>query len=168
MNSRRNISNGVRFHVLKRDNFTCIYCGRNSQEVRLAVDHIIPVKQIQIDDLDNLATSCYDCNLGKSSRMILKDIDLSQPIDDIIYELWLIKRDIRFRLFLKKMLNLVYLKYKVIPTIDMEELKTYALGVSRCDLKILLEDAIIQSETYEVFFENFMNELKSNNQNFLI
>ena len=66
----RNISNGyfaLRWEVLKRDAFTCQYCGRSAPEVKLEVDHIIPVSEGGKDTKDNLITACYSCNRGRSS-----------------------------------------------------------------------------------------------------
>lgn len=56
----------ARFEVFKRDEFTCQYCGRRSPEVVLEVDHILPVAAGGTDDSMNLATSCWECNSGKS------------------------------------------------------------------------------------------------------
>jgi len=61
----------VRFEILKRDNFTCRYCGRASPEVVLNVDHVTPTSKGGTDDWDNLITSCFDCNAGKSGRPII-------------------------------------------------------------------------------------------------
>jgi 5-methylcytosine-specific restriction endonuclease McrA len=36
------ISKKLRFEVFKRDNFTCQYCGRETPEVILEADHVIP------------------------------------------------------------------------------------------------------------------------------
>jgi hypothetical protein len=60
----------VRFEVFKRDNFTCRYCGRRSPDVLLEVDHIIPRAAGGTDDLENLTTSCWDCNHGKGGRLL--------------------------------------------------------------------------------------------------
>ena len=56
-----------RFSILKRDNFTCRYCGRKTPEVILEVDHIVPVSKGGTNDLNNLITSCRDCNRGKGA-----------------------------------------------------------------------------------------------------
>lgn len=56
----------TRFEVFKRDDFTCRYCARKSPEVVLEVDHIVPVCEGGTDDAMNLATSCWECNRGKS------------------------------------------------------------------------------------------------------
>jgi hypothetical protein len=62
------IGKKLRFEVFKRDGFTCQYCGANPPMVILEVDHIIPVSKDGSDDIDNLLTSCFDCNRGKSNR----------------------------------------------------------------------------------------------------
>jgi 5-methylcytosine-specific restriction endonuclease McrA len=54
-----------RFFILKRDNFTCQYCGRKPPEVVLEVDHIITVYDGGTNDPDNLIASCLPCNRGK-------------------------------------------------------------------------------------------------------
>ncbi len=60
-------STRTRFEILKRDRFTCQYCGRTPPEVLLHVDHIVPVKEGGGDDPDNLRTACSECNLGKAA-----------------------------------------------------------------------------------------------------
>lgn len=66
--NRRPISPAVRFAVLVRDGHRCVYCGVTSREARLDVDHVKPVSQGGSDAIENLATACFDCNLGKSDR----------------------------------------------------------------------------------------------------
>ena len=57
----------LRFKILKRDNFTCQYCGRKpiQDNTKLMVDHIIPKSKGGTDEESNLKTSCEACNLGK-------------------------------------------------------------------------------------------------------
>lgn len=59
------VSKKLRFDVLSRDNHCCMYCWRKPPYVMLEVDHIIPKKKWWSDVLDNLITSCFDCNRGK-------------------------------------------------------------------------------------------------------
>jgi DNA-directed RNA polymerase subunit RPC12/RpoP len=61
------ISKRVRFELFKRDEFTCQYCGRKPPQVILHADHIIPKSKQGRSTIDNLVTSCLDCNLGKSN-----------------------------------------------------------------------------------------------------
>ncbi|NLJ38093.1 MAG: HNH endonuclease [Candidatus Atribacteria bacterium] len=60
----------TRFEVFKRDNFKCQYCGRTPPEVILEIDHIIPKSKGGADDIENLITSCRDCNRGKGKNFI--------------------------------------------------------------------------------------------------
>lgn len=55
----------LRFKVLRRDGFTCTYCGRGPPEVQLHVDHVVPFTAGGMTVIDNLKTACRDCNLGK-------------------------------------------------------------------------------------------------------
>lgn len=68
MSKRKNIPKSVRFEVLKRDKFTCQYCGTSAPDVILHIDHITPVASGGSDDIFNLITSCQGCNLGKSDK----------------------------------------------------------------------------------------------------
>lgn len=68
----RNISDRLRYLVLKRDNYTCRACGASPAKdiaVELHVDHIIPWSKGGETTLDNLQTLCSKCNLGKSDIM---------------------------------------------------------------------------------------------------
>jgi hypothetical protein len=65
---RESLSKSVRFDVLKRDNFTCRYCGSSAPDVELEIDHIKPVSRGGTNDIDNLITSCKTCNRGKSNK----------------------------------------------------------------------------------------------------
>lgn len=66
MARRKAISTRTRFEVFKRDHFTCQYCGSKPPAVILHIDHITPISKGGTNNLDNLITSCQDCNLGKS------------------------------------------------------------------------------------------------------
>ena len=61
------VSKRTRFEVFKRDQFTCLYCGRRPPEVTLQVDHVTPRARGGGDELTNLVTACADCNLGKNA-----------------------------------------------------------------------------------------------------
>ena len=71
MAERKAISKRMRFEVLKRDSFTCQYCGKQPPDTVLHLDHIKPVSKGGKNTILNLVTSCVDCNLGKS------DVELS-------------------------------------------------------------------------------------------
>lgn len=65
---RKAISKKLRFEVFKRDHFVCTYCGRKPPEIMLAVDHIVAVADGGSNEMDNLTSSCSECNLGKGAR----------------------------------------------------------------------------------------------------
>jgi len=65
MVERKAIPAGLRFKVLKRDGFSCVYCGAHGRAVELHVDHVKPVALGGTNAITNLATSCAPCNLGK-------------------------------------------------------------------------------------------------------
>ena len=73
MAERKPISKTTRFEVFKRDKFTCQYCGRSAPEVVLEVDHINPVANGGDNSIENLVTSCFDCNRGKGKRTLSDD-----------------------------------------------------------------------------------------------
>lgn len=58
----------TRFELFKRDNFTCVYCGNKPPQCVLEIDNIIPVTKGGSNEIDNLVTSCFDCNRGKSNN----------------------------------------------------------------------------------------------------
>jgi hypothetical protein len=61
------ISKTLRAAVLRRDNFTCQYCGGRAPEVRLTIDHVTPVTLGGQDVPENLVAACADCNAGKAA-----------------------------------------------------------------------------------------------------
>lgn len=65
----------LRFRVMRRDNFRCVYCGRNPREevCTLQVDHIFPQSKGGANDLENYVTACNHCNQGKGDKLLLGD-----------------------------------------------------------------------------------------------
>jgi hypothetical protein len=61
------LSFGLRLAVYTRDNWRCVYCGLRMEpdDKRLHTDHSDPAGG---DTLENLVTSCRDCNVKKGSR----------------------------------------------------------------------------------------------------
>jgi hypothetical protein len=68
----RGINLRLRWAVLKRDNFSCMKCGRSPAKdpsIILHVDHIIPWSKNGETIIENLGTLCEQCNLGKSNTV---------------------------------------------------------------------------------------------------
>jgi len=56
----------LRMKIFERDNFTCKMCGQSAPNVKLELDHIIPIAEGGTDNEENLRTSCYACNRGRA------------------------------------------------------------------------------------------------------
>lgn len=68
-NIRQEISIRKRFIVFKRDQFTCVMCGRSGVGIKLEVDHKLPVSKGGTNSTDNLQTLCFECNRGKRADL---------------------------------------------------------------------------------------------------
>lgn len=66
----RYIPLSMRVDVLSRDGYKCVFCGRNSKEVSLELDHILPFSRGGSNEINNLQTLCFDCNRGKGARAL--------------------------------------------------------------------------------------------------
>jgi 5-methylcytosine-specific restriction endonuclease McrA len=53
-------------NILIRDNFRCVYCGR--QEKKLTIDHIVPRSQGGRSNFENCVACCRGCNAKKGCR----------------------------------------------------------------------------------------------------
>jgi len=64
--ARKPLNPKKRFLILNRDNFTCQYCWLKAwQWVQLQIDHKIPTSKGWDNSLENLVTSCFECNIWK-------------------------------------------------------------------------------------------------------
>ncbi len=67
----RTIPEGMRFKVLRRDGFACVYCGgRAIDGVRLQIDHVKPWISGGRTIPENLRTACAPCNRGKGATRV--------------------------------------------------------------------------------------------------
>lgn len=68
---RMRIPSDIRWRVLRRDKFRCVYCRDDSDRKKLRIDHIVPITKGGLPlALRNLITACHDCNAGKSDDVI--------------------------------------------------------------------------------------------------
>ena len=58
----------TKFDVLRRGNFSCVYCGRKAPDVQLHVDHVVPISCGGTNAIENLVSACSECNVGKGAR----------------------------------------------------------------------------------------------------
>jgi 5-methylcytosine-specific restriction endonuclease McrA len=67
---RIKLTAGLRWIILRRDNFKCTVCGKGEEEgIKLEVDHIVPVEKWGRTEESNLRALCRDCNRGKGARL---------------------------------------------------------------------------------------------------
>lgn len=71
------VSASLRFAVLARDGFECVYC--HSKEKPLEVDHVRPVALGGTDAPENLVAACDDCNGGKAAAHLGSLESLPRP-----------------------------------------------------------------------------------------
>lgn len=65
----------LRFMVLRRDSWTCQFCGRTVKDgAVITVDHIVPKSKGGDWCWANLTTACENCNTGKSD-VLLTDLE---------------------------------------------------------------------------------------------
>lgn len=90
--NRKPLSKRTRFEVFKRDGFRCCYCGASAKTSQLEVDHIIPVSLGGSNDMDNLITSCRNCNGGKSNIELDSPEHCPEHADEALYTLEYLRR----------------------------------------------------------------------------
>lgn len=76
--SLRDVKPSQRARIIERATGRCELCGRKPPEVVLHVDHLVSVAvgaeagltEAELNDDENLAALCEECNLGKGERPI--------------------------------------------------------------------------------------------------
>jgi len=69
---RAKLTSRLRWRILERDNFRCRICGADGasdRNVRLDVDHIVPIVAGGKTEPSNLRTLCNKCNNGKGDTL---------------------------------------------------------------------------------------------------
>lgn len=68
---RRDLSAGLRYRILLRDDFRCTQCGDSPAITRgcaLQIDHIVPFSKGGRTEPGNLRTLCRRCNVGRGAK----------------------------------------------------------------------------------------------------
>ncbi len=74
---RDKVSGTLRYQILLRDGFTCRACGHSplkGDDIKLHVDHILPISKGGKTEPKNLCVLCQDCNFGKRDLVIAKEV----------------------------------------------------------------------------------------------
>jgi hypothetical protein len=61
-----------RNRIYQRDNYTCVYCGRNMRNDSRAIclDHVHPVNRGGTNQVNNLVVACKSCNAIKGDKLL--------------------------------------------------------------------------------------------------
>lgn len=62
----RDMNHVTRRGVLRRDRFTCAYCGKSAN----TIDHVIPRSKGGKNTWENLVAACLACNSRKADKML--------------------------------------------------------------------------------------------------
>lgn len=57
-----------KYHVYRRDRYTCQYCGSQLKREQLTIDHVLPRSQGGQTSWQNCVTCCGPCNAEKADR----------------------------------------------------------------------------------------------------
>lgn len=55
-------------NVFRRDDYTCVYCGRQLPVKQLTIDHVLPRSRGGQSSYNNCVTACKACNHHKDAR----------------------------------------------------------------------------------------------------
>ena len=68
---RNEVAPKLRFEVLERDQFRCVYCGRTAKSgTVLQIDHVLSAESGGLAVAENLVAACRECNIGKGTRVL--------------------------------------------------------------------------------------------------
>ena len=56
--------------IKERQGFRCLMCGKQEPEIKLTVDHVIPIIKGGLNTADNLAGLCKPCNSKKGTKTL--------------------------------------------------------------------------------------------------
>lgn len=68
--NRKAVNNRIRFKILEKYGFKCVYCGANPEKGKLMIDHVLPVSKGGTNDEANLVPACFECNNGKKDKIL--------------------------------------------------------------------------------------------------
>lgn len=71
-NSKGSFSYEDWIYIKRKFNYTCQMCGKKEPEIKLTIDHIIPLSKGGDNDIKNIQPLCKFCNCSKGNKIILQ------------------------------------------------------------------------------------------------
>lgn len=56
--------------IFRRDNYSCLYCGKSLTPYQITLDHIVPKSKGGSNSYENCVSSCIDCNREKGQKSL--------------------------------------------------------------------------------------------------
>lgn len=56
--------------IMKKYNYTCLKCNKKEPEIKLTIDHIVPLSKGGLHKKDNIQPLCRSCNSRKHTKII--------------------------------------------------------------------------------------------------
>lgn len=56
--------------LCQKYNYRCLCCGKHEPDIKLTIDHVIPIVRGGINTIDNIQPLCGECNSSKGDKLI--------------------------------------------------------------------------------------------------
>jgi 5-methylcytosine-specific restriction endonuclease McrA len=56
--------------LVEKYNYTCLRCGKQEPEIKLTIDHVLPLSKGGNNTIDNIQPLCKQCNSTKNAKFI--------------------------------------------------------------------------------------------------
>lgn len=130
----------------------------------MQIDHIVPVSEQINDSLDNLVTSCSECNIGKGKRLnFAKSIigDINDP-ESVSISLWLYKKECIGRNILNRIIEKYESKYYSFPVFTIQDIVSKLYYIKELEPYETFIDMLIKGKSRERVIADFEEWVKIN------